>query len=636
MYDYIEIVMIETDLNKELEKCRDHFFKAAYMGKNEVDQRRIHDAYEFGALAHSGQKRKSGHPYFIHPVGVATIVAEELHLGADPIIAALLHDVVEDTPYTIEDIKVRFGDDVAFLVDAVTKKQKSEYDMTKQLDNFRQMLYSINYDVRALLIKLADRLNNMRTLESMRPDKQMKIAGETDYFYAPLANRLGLYVVKSELENLSLKFRTPYEYAELRSKVMAYERENKDFMDEFQLMISKRLEAVGIKAYVRCQTRSVYAIWRKMQVSGKQFRQIEAIQVVNVVFENQPSRGIEKKQCLEIYSLLTDIFKEKPGSLVNYVDTPKENGYQALHFKLMGGNGQWIEMHVGSVRMANNSELGCIAEGEGSEHWVENFKEVLREIAAYGKEDDCFIENVVCNFYNDDITVFTPKGQAIVLPKGATALDFAYNIHTSIGHKAVYARVNGMIVPVQTVLNRGDRVEIGTREGATPHRSWLDIVKSFRARKAIQAWFRKYDSEHKAEKEFQRCPLCLPLPGEEVIGFEQGAGKAIMLHKRNCADAISRSAKFGDSIVSVRFKSSDQKLYPVYLNIVAVDREKILYDLIKVISIDLGLNIVRLDMEPNYSLSRCKVGIMVHSINELSAIIACLSLIDGVEEVTRV
>ncbi len=624
--------MEEREFQEMLDRCREHFFEAAYAGKNAKECARIKAAYEFAERAHAGQKRKSGHPYIIHPISVATVVAEELSLGTNPIIAALLHDVAEDTQYSIDDIKKHFGADVAFLVNAVTKQAKTDYDMTKQLDNFRQMLESINYDVRPLLIKLADRLHNMRTLESMPPDKQMKIAGETDYFYAPLANRLGLYQVKSELENLSLKFRTPLEYGELQNRIRLYERECGPFVEEFIDICNRRLSAMGIKATVVCTTRSVYAVWRKMQLSGKPFRQIEAILVINVVFENQPERGIEKTQCLEIYSLLTDVFKEKPGSLVNYIDTPKENGYQALHFKAMSGNGQWIEVHIGSERMARNSVLGCIAEGQGTEHWVDNFKSVLRDIASSGKEDDAYIDNVVCNFYNDDITVFTPQGETMILPKGATALDFAYGIHTRIGHEAVYARINGQVVPVETTLSRGDRVEIGTDPKMTPSRARLDVVKTYRARKAIQTWLRKYNVEED-DFNYQLCERCHPLPGDEVIGFKMGRGKPIMVHKRNCPDAISASAKFGESIVSVKLRSSENRMYPVKLNIICVNRDKLLYDLVKVMSIDLDLTLLNVNVKIEFSIARFEMELLIHSMNELLAVTEYISSIEGVEDV---
>ncbi|WP_251620531.1 RelA/SpoT family protein [Odoribacter lunatus] len=623
----------QEDFDRILEERRALLMEKAAAGRSEEELSRIREAYEFARKAHEGQYRKSGHPYIIHPVSVATIVADELKLGTNPIIAALLHDVVEDTDYTIEEVRDRFGEDVAFLVRVVTKQKKTVYEMSKQLDNFKQMLDSINYDIRALLIKLADRLHNMRTLDSMRPEKQMKIAGETDYFYAPLANRLGLYRVKTELENLSLRFRTPLEYAELEGQIAAFEEENRETMEQFLRQVRGRLEENGIKARVTCKNRGVCAIWRKMQLSGLAFRQVEPLQIVSIVFENNPDRLIsEKNQCLEIYSVLTDLYKEKPGSLVNYVDSPKENGYQAIHCKVMCTNGRWLEVHVASERMEYNSALGCVAAGKGVEHWVENFKAVLHDIADCSKEDG-FIENVVCNFYNDDITVFTPKGHSVVLPKGATVVDMAYEIHTDIGNHAKYARINGLLAPLCTVLKRGDRVAIGTEREACPQREWLEFVKTYKARKAVTNYLRKIGAERRGSV-YRLCPECRPLPGDEVSGFKNENG-TITVHKRNCPTAISLSAKAGDSIVPVSLQVDRGKRFPVSIRVRGVDRDKLLFDLVKVISVDLDLPIDGLEITVKDCIADCIFGFEVCSVEDLTAVMTCISQVKGVEEVKR-
>lgn len=623
----------QEDFTRMVTERRDLFLEKAGMGKSEEEMARIAAAYEFASKAHAGQYRKSGHPYIIHPISVATIVADELKLGTNPIIAALLHDVVEDTPCTIEEIREHFGEDVAFLVRVVTKQKKAVYEMSRQLDNFKQMLDSINYDIRALLIKLADRLHNMRTLESMSTDKQMKIAGETDYFYAPLANRLGLYKVKTELENLSLRFRTPMEYAELEHQISLFEAENHDTMERFMQSIRKRLQEEGIQAQVRCKNRGVCAIWRKMQLSGLAFRQVEPLQIIHIVFERDLQRySSEKNQCLAIYSILTDLYKEKPGSLVNYVDSPKENGYQALHSKVMCSNGRWVEAHIASEEMEYNSALGCVAAGEGVEHWVETFKAVLRDIAECGREDG-FIENVVCNFYNDDITVFTPKGHAVVLPKGATVVDMAYEIHTDIGNHAKYARINGQLAPLRTVLKRGDRVSIGTDKSAIPQREWLGYIKTYKARKAVLSYWRKINAGGEKE-EYKLCETCRPLPGDEVSGFRNGDG-TITVHKRNCHEAISLSARAGDSIVSVNLRPTEYKRFPVSISVKGIDRDKLLYDLVKVISVDLNLPIDGLSITVKDSIADCIFGFEVHSLDEMTAVIACIGQVRGVEEVKK-
>ncbi len=621
------------DFNRMVAEQRDLFLEKVAVGRSAEDMIRIRKAYEFASCAHEGQYRKSGHPYIIHPIAVATIVADELKLGTNPVIAALLHDVVEDTEYTDEDIREHFEDDVAFLVRVVTKQKKTVYEMSRQLDNFKQMLDSINYDIRALLIKLADRLHNMRTLESMRPEKQMKIAGETDYFYAPLANRLGLYRVKTELENLSLRFRTPEEYAELEKQICEFEEENREMVERFMSPLRQRLEELGIKARVWCKPRGVCAIWRKMQLSGLAFRQVEPLQIVHVVFEYDSQRGkSEKNQCLEIYSALTDLYKEKPGSLVNYVDSPKENGYRAIHSKVMCSSGRWMEVHIASAEMEYKSALGCVAAGEGVEHWVETFKAVLKDIADCGKEDG-FIENVVCNFYNDDITVFTPQGHPIVLPKGATVVDLAYEIHTDIGNHAKYARINGQLMSLKTVLKRGDRVMVGTDVQATPQAEWLNFVKTYKARKAILSYLRKENSSY-SQTGYKLCPQCHPLPGDEVAGFENEDG-SITVHKRNCGEAISLSARAGDSIVSVCLLPNERKYFPVTVMVKGIDRDKLLYDLVKVISVDLGLPIDGLAIQVKDSIADCSFGLEVHSHHELTTVMTCLSQVKGVEEVKK-
>ena len=593
------------------------------------DMERIKAAYELAAEAHKLQKRKTGEPYIIHPIAVARIVAEEFCLGSNPIIAAFLHDVVEDTPYSIEDIRMRFGDDVAFLVRVVTKEKKDHYETSKQVDNFKQMLDSIHYDIRALLLKLADRLHNMRTLDSMRADKQMKIAGETDYFYAPLANRLGLYGVKTELENLSLKFRCPQEYAVLKTALAEDEENNRAGLSVFTQKINDVLAANDISAKVSVEYRTPYSIWRKMQLSGRDFKHIDYRHVIDIVFPDSVSVS-EKNRCLQIYSLLTDIYKEKPGGITNYVDSPKENGYQSLHVRLLSERGEWEEVHISSTRMIYNSRMGCIAgrAESGVEHWIQKFKDVLRDIAFHGKEGG-FIESVVSSFYNDDILVFTPKGRGIILPQHATALDFAYEIHSKIGEHAQYARVNGKLCSVKTVLKRGDCVEIGVNERISPKQDWLEHVLTYKAKRHLLSALRKVKTSP-----LHRCPDCHPLPGDEVVGFVAD-DKSVIVHKRNCHTAITLASQQGDSIVEIDFKDDTNILYPVRINIKAVDRYHLLSDLINAITEKLKLSIIGLTTITVDEIVDCTIDFSVHSVRELNEIIAYVNGIDGVDEVRR-
>lgn len=395
--------------------------------------RLVRDAYELAAEAHKEQKRKTGDPYIIHPIAVARIVAEELELGANPVMAAFLHDVVEDTPYTIDDIRERFGEDVAFLVGVVTKQKKEKYDKSKQVDNYRQILASVQYDVRAILVKLADRLHNMRTLASMRPDKQMKIAGETDYFYAPLANRLGLYHVKTELENLSFHYRCPREYEQIERMLDDQRKAEKKNLEAFIARVIELLEDNGIKAQIELRYRMPYSIWRKMRSKGCDFHHVDGKHYIRIIYDAADTHE-EKKQSLYIYSVLTDYFKERPGSVANYINAPKENGYQSFHVKLLNAQGGWEEIHISSERMVRNSRLGCTAERteENVKAWLEKFKAVLKDVAYHGNEMD-YMDGITASFYNDDIMVFTPHGKGIILPKDATALDFAFEIHSEVG-----------------------------------------------------------------------------------------------------------------------------------------------------------------------------------------------------------
>ena len=469
------------------------------------DVERIEQAYLLAREAHKEQRRKSGEPYIMHPVAVAKIVANELRLGANPIIAAFLHDVVEDTPYTIEDIRERFGDDVAFLVDVVTKKKKkSTAAHSSQIDNYKQMLNSLHYDIRALLIKLSDRLHNMRTLNSMRPDKQMKIAGETDYFYAPLAHRLGLYYIKREMENLSFRYRCPRDYAYIDEQLTKDLKEREPGLRAFMFEIERLLENNDIfMARTEVYSRGPYSAWRKMHTKGCDFKHVDGKYYIRIIYPNTHDYS-EKDMSLKIYSILTDRFKEKPGSVSNFIDSPKENGYQSYHVKLLTPQGTWEEVHISSERMIRKSQFGCIADSTETNitNWLEKFKHVLKEMATRGKEVE-YMDGVTSSFYNDDIIAYTPEGKGIILPKGATALDFAFEIHSDLGLHAQYARINGQLSSVKTELERGDVVEIGSLETIVPKRDWLDSVSTFKAKSHINSFLNK-----QRRLQYQRCECC--------------------------------------------------------------------------------------------------------------------------------
>lgn len=597
---------------------------------DEEQMKMVRAAYNFAAMAHKDQKRKTGEPYIIHPIAVARIVAEEMGLGANPVMAAFLHDVIEDCPYTIDDIRERFGDDVAFLVGVVTKQKKAKYDKSKQVDNFRQILSSVQFDVRAILVKLADRLHNMRTLSSMRPDKQMKIASETDYFYAPLANRLGLYNVKTELENLSFRYRCPREYDKLEKQLAELQLAEKDDVDAFVAKAQEILAANDIEARIELRMRSPYSIWRKMQAHGCDFHHVDGKHYLRIIY-NADGLHEEKKMSLHIYSVLSDNFKERPCSVVNYINAPKENGYQSFHVKVLNTQGTWEEIHISSERMIRNNRFGCTAERteENVKAWLEKFKEVLKDIAFHTNEMD-YMDGVTASFYYDNIIAFTPKGRCIVLPKDATALDFAFEIHTQVGLHAVYARVNGKLSSVKTVLHRGDCVEIGTADDAMPEADWLGHVLTYKAKRSLGSFF-----ANRPVMEYKRCTCCHPLPGDEVIGFKGADGK-ITLHKRNCPSAIRLASEQGDSIVAVNFEEDDRFLFPVRICIRGVDRHHLLSDVVACVTEKQNLSISKLVTETKDRIVETTVDFEVHSAEELQQAIDSIGEINNVDEVARV
>lgn len=620
---------MEEDYKQKTDKSVEAIIKMMSNRLSANDQQRIRDAYTFAAEAHKNQKRKSGEPYIIHPIAVARIVAEEFELGANPVIAAFLHDVVEDTPCTIDDVRKRFGDDVAFLVGVVTKKKKDKYDLSKQVDNFQQILASVQFDVRAILIKLADRLHNMRTLDSMRPDKQMKIAGETDYFYAPLANRLGLYHVKSELENLSFRYRCPIEYKDLVEKNILYIKAEKSNIEAFVAKAKAALDENGIQTRVELRQRAPYSIWRKMQSHGCDFNHVERKHYIRIIFDADGLRQ-EKAMALRIYGVLSDIFKERPGSVINYINAPKENGYQSFHVMLLDEKGEWEEIHISSERMVRNSRLGCVAVRSESNitAWIDRFRKVLKDEAYHSTGMD-YMDGVTATFYNDDIMAFTPGGRGVILPKGATALDFAFEVHTEIGLHAVYARINGHLCSVKTVLRRGDCVQIGTSDDAKPGKDWIGHVLTYKAKRNLRNFF----SNVKPLK-YKRCPHCHPLPGDEIIGFKATDG-TITIHKRNCPVAIREASEQGDSIVSLNFENDSSYLFPVRIKARGVDRDHLLIDVVSCITEKMNLSINRLLTTTTDNIVETSIDFAVHSIDELHQVMDSIGHIRNVDEVSR-
>ncbi|MDE6336603.1 MAG: HD domain-containing protein [Muribaculaceae bacterium] len=616
----------KVDYAPLIEAKAQHVFDVMAPRTSDADLIRLKDAFLLAKEAHAPQVRKTGEPYIFHPIAVATIAAEEFCLDVNSVIAAFLHDVVEDTPHPIEELATRFGDDVAYLVDVLTKKEKINYALSKQVDNFRQILDSMQHDIRPILVKLADRLHNMRTLSSMRPDKQMKTAGETDYFYAPLANRLGMYYVKTELENLSLKFRCPHEFEEISSLIEKDREQQKERLERFRLQMEATLAEAGIKATVKVEYRQPYSVWRKMRKYGDDFNHLKYRHFTDIIFD-APEREDEKAIALRIYSLLTDRFREKPGGISNYIDSPKENGYQSFHVKLLADFGRWQEVHISSRRMAENSHIGYRADSSHDiiGRWVEKFRGVLRDIGTH----DCgidFMERVTASFYNDDIMVFTPKGKEIILPQKSSLLDFAYEISEELGNHAKYGRVNGFLTAITAPLRRGDVVQIFTDEATHPTADRLEHVVTYKAKNAIREYL-----ESVPDPKFLRCPHCHPIPGEEVIGFKGEDGK-LTVHKRDCQVVIRLASQFGDDIKSVDFQP-DETLYPVTVTVKAVDRYHLFLDIVDCISNKLNLNIDSYNSTTVDSIVTIQIAFGIHSYQELQKIMSHISGILDVDEV---
>lgn len=623
---------MQVDYDRIIQERAEHVFKVMAGRVSAEDMERIRAAFELAREAHASQTRKTGEPYILHPIAVANIAAEELMLDANPVIACFLHDVVEDTDYTIDDIQARFGYDVAFLVRVVTKKPTKDYELSKQLDNYRQLLNSMQYDIRAILVKLADRLHNMRTLESMKPEKQMKIAGETDYFYAPLANRLGLYNIKTELENLSFRFRCPDEYEDISSLIARHVAANRDNLQKFRSQIAATLSAAGIKARVRVDYRRPFSLWRKMKKYGDDFNHLKYRHFVEVVFDEKKTGLSEKEMAMKIYCILTDRFKEKHCSMSNYIDSPKENGYQSIHVKLLPDFGRWQEVHISSEAMILQSQLGCVVESNETniKTWIDKFRTVLQDTISGPKRDERYMEDVITAFYNDDIQVFTPKGKKIILPQNATVIDFAYEVSPRLGNHAKYARINNRLEPVDATLRRGDVVEIFTDPACHPERDWAAFAHTFKARKSIQRYI-----ESVPQCDYCRCPECNPIPGEEVIGIRNHfRPELITIHKRDCRLAISMASQYGDDVVSVDF-NADQSLYPVTLRVRAVDRSHLFVDLVDCITNTFHLSMESFNTRTDRNIVICKIRFGMHSYTELRTIINHISTIDGVDEVRR-
>jgi GTP pyrophosphokinase len=700
---------------------------------------RIHKAFEFANNAHAGVKRKSGEPYIIHPLAVAKIVIEEIGLSATSIISALLHDVVEDTDYTLEDISNLFGEKVASIVDGLTKLTDEftpQHD-SKQANNFRKMLMTLSDDVRVILIKLADRLHNMRTLDSMPPHKQLKIAAETLYIFAPLAHRLGLYAIKSELEDLSLKYKHPDAYNQIQFR-LHNQREKRDYLViEFIRPIEEKLKQEGIEFTITERLKSTYSIWNKMQTKGVSFDEVYDLLAIRIVF-NPKTNVSEKRQCFDILSLVTDIYKPRPDRIRDWITIPKINGYEALHVTVMGPQGKWVEIQIRTQRMDEIAERGFAAHYKYKnindvenelDKWLEKIKEMLRNPESDALE---FLDEFKMNLFSSEIVVFTPKGRMITLPKNATIIDFAYEIHTELGNHCIGAKINHRLVPVSHVLQSGDQIELLTSKTQTPQLSWLTFVITLKAKTKVKQSFKldrkkhieqgrkiiedqlalfkilpssdtlkklttyynltnkeqlyaqvgmgfleldKLDEvlqtrrenklakfwkltftqkkedpsqtsrinkkapfilkEDPEESNYTLAKCCNPIPGDDVVGYVSSE-EHIIIHKRNCPEALKIMSQQGDSIITAEWTKFKKLSYLSRIKLSGFDRVGIVNEITTIISKQNSINMRTVHFDTHDGIFEGDLYLYIHSVQDLNELIARLMKIKGIDTVERI
>lgn len=458
------------------------------------DKELVRHAFEMAAEAHRTMRRKSGEPYIYHPIAVAMICVEEIGLGVRSTICALLHDTVEDTTITLEDIEREFGHEIARIVDGLTKiSTVVDNSTTPQAENFKKILLTLTDDPRVILIKLADRLHNMRTLDSMKHEKQLKIASETIWVYAPLAHRMGLYAIKTEMEDLSMKYLEPREYKEIARKLAETKRERNRYINEFIKPIKAKLELSGFKFSIYGRPKSIHSIWHKIKSKGVSFEEVYDLFAIRIILDSEPSK--EKEECWKVYSMITDEYTPSPERLRDWLSNPKSNGYEALHTTVMGPGGKWVEVQIRTKRMNEIAEKGLAAHykyKEGSttsnadsfDKWFEQIREVINN--PDGEDSIDFLQDFKTSFLAEEIYVYTPKGQVKMLPIGSTALDFAFSIHSDIGSKCIGAKVNHKLVPISFKLRSGDQVEIITSNKQKPTEDWLGYVMTAKAKSKIK------------------------------------------------------------------------------------------------------------------------------------------------------
>ena len=660
----------------------------------------IEKAFKFAKEAHKGARRRSGEPYILHPIAVARIVVEELGLGSTSICAALLHDVVEDTGYTQEDIRNAFGPKIADIVEGVTKISGGIFGdkASVQAENFRKLLLSMSTDIRVVLVKMADRLHNMRTLGSLRPEKQYKIAGETLYVYAPLAHRLGLSKIKRELEDLAFKYEHPQKYREIIEKVNETEEHREAIVEEFVAPVRKMLDEAGFKYEIKARVKSAYSIYNKMENKKIPFEEIYDVYAVRVIFENDDD-ALEKIKCWQIYTFFTEGHRIHPERLRDWISIPKANGYRALHLTAMGPEGKWIEVQIRSKKMDEIAELGYAAHwkyktGDHSDEseldtWMNTIKDILAHPEPNAMD---FLDTIKLNLYSSEIYVFTPKGDLLVLPTGATVLDMAFAIHSQLGMHCMAGKITHKLVPLSHKLESGDQVEIITSQSQSPTPEWLDFCVTAKAKSRLRNFLRKahhvdifsqeeldrignpsrsreekksivkkilrnpFSSKKKKgqqkkpanpidrEKVFVLYPdekepnyhiesCCSPLPGDDVIGFVN-EDEEVVLHKVNCPIAMRLKTTYGSRLVMTNWGgNAAQFLCSIELD--GLDRFGILEDIIEIVSHKFAINIRSMNISTSQDVFHCDMSFRVDSAETVDNLCESLRHVKGVKYAKR-
>lgn len=569
----------------------------AYLNSNHRKKvEKIDRAFRFAKAAHKGVRRQSGEPYILHPIAVAKIVISEFGLGSTSICAALLHDVVEDTEFTREDIEASFGEKIASIVEGLTKISGGIFGdkASLQAENFRKLLLSMSSDIRVILIKMADRLHNMRTLDSLRPEKQHKIAGETLYIYAPLAHRLGLFKIKTELEDLSFRYEHPDIYAEITSKVNESEAYRRSIVKEFVEPVRQKLDAAGYKYEIKARVKSAYSIYNKMVKKKIPFEEVYDIYAVRVIFENEDD-ALERLRCWEIYTFFTDGHNVHPDRLRDWTSTPKANGYRALHLTAMGPDGKWIEVQIRSRKMDEIAELGYAAhwkyksgvEDKEDDSELDKWMNTVKDILANPEPNAIdFLDTIKLNLFASEIYVFTPKGDLVTLPAGASVLDMAFAIHSHLGRHCIAGKINHRLLPLSHKLGSGDQVEIITSSSQSPTLDWLQYCKTAKAQNRIRA----------------------------------------LLRKENLLPSLSTQGE----------KPKRKKRKPTRIAIEGLDCHGILQEICSLISGRLGMNLRSLNIEAKEGVFQCELTVKTYSNRETERICRSLREIEGVKFVRQI